>query len=233
MKDWKSLEQDARCAKAERDKRRVHFRIIQLLERVSLEELKQIVGAAEDEFLKEQAEVELWWRHFDKKPKNLINLIRTSKNTKKIRNAIIELGNLACRDAISTVIGFLDNIDLRDAAAMALRKMPTQEAFEPLIQSIRRYPHEGPECLLYALEVLDCSDAAELLVDLFIPEPDAIVVRDDIYRCFESKAVKLIPKDIKTSCCSKLRKAIENASSKDDDRELRQLLELVDQVKTV
>lgn len=233
MKDWKSLEQATRCAKTESDKWKAHFAIIRLLEKVPLPELKEIVGAAEDDFFKEQAQVELWWRQFDKKPDNLLELIRTSNDKNKIRNAIIELGNLKWRDALSTIIGFLDDIALRDAAAMALREMPTQEAFEPLIRSIRRYPSEGPQCLLYALEVLDSSDAGELLVDLFISAPDAIVVRDDIYRCFETKAVKLIPIDIKNSCCSKLRKAIENASSKDDAKELRQLLELVDQVEEV
>jgi hypothetical protein len=230
MKDWKSLEQVAQCAKTGRDKRKAHFAIIKLLEKVSLPELKEIVGVAKDEFIKKQAEVEFWWREFDKKPANLLELIQTSDDKDKIGNAIIELGNLKCKEAVNTLIGFLDDVELRNPAASALRKMPTQEAFEPLVQSIKKHP-DGAECLLYALEVLDCSDAAELLVDLFISKPDAIVVRDDIYGCFESKAVKLIPKDIKNSCCSKLREAIENASSKVDAKELGQLLELVVQVK--
>jgi HEAT repeat protein len=230
MKDWKSLEHAAQCAKTEREKRKAQFAIIKLLEKVSLPELKEIVGTAKDEFIKEQAEVELWWRKFDKNPKNLLNFIRTSNDKNKIGNAIIELGNLKCRDAVSTLIGFLDDIDLRDPAASALRKMPTQEAFRPLVQSIKRYPN-GAECLLYALQVLDCSDAAELLVDLFILKPDAPAVRDAIFVCFAKKAVKRIPKQVKDACRSKIMSAMKESQDQSNTKELRQFYEVLSQVE--
>jgi len=230
MKDWKSLEHSARCAKGEKEKRKVYFAIRKYLENALISELKEIVKATEDEFIKKQAEIELWWREFDKKPEKLLKLIQTSNDKEKIGMAVTEIGNLKCRDAVSTLIGFLEDIDLRDPAALALRKMPTQEACEPLIQAIKRYP-DGAECLLYALQVLDCSEAAELLVELFISKPNAIVVRDDIFVCFAEKAVKRIPKQVKDACFSKVLKAIEEAKDQSDTKELRQFYEVLSQVE--
>ena len=230
MKDWKALEHAARCAKSEKEKRKAHFAIVKYLEKALIPELREIVKATENELIKKHAEIELWWREFDKKPENLLKLIQTSNDKEKLGLAITELGNLKCRDAVSTLIGFLEDIDLRDPAALALRKMPTQEACEPLIQAIKRYP-DGAECLLYALQVLDCSEAAELLVELFISKPNAIVVRDDIFVCFAGKSVKSIPKQVKDACCSKVLKAIKESQDQSNTKELRQFYEVLSQVE--
>ena len=230
MTDWKSLEHNIRCAKGEKEKRKAHIAIRKYVEKAQPFELREIIKATENAFIRRQVEIELWWREFDKKPENLLELIQTSNDKNKIVNAVIELGNLKCRDAISMLISFLDDIDLRDSAAMALRQMPTQEAFEPLIKSIKQYD-DGVECLLYALQVLDCSDAAELLVDLFISKPNALAIRDDIYVCFKEKAVKRISKQIKDSCCTKILMAIKESRDRSNTKELSQLFEVLNQIE--
>ena len=220
------------CAKDEKHKRRAFIAIRKYLEKALVAELKNIIETTEDKLVKKHAEIQLWWQEFDKEPKNLLELIKTSNNKEKINIAIEELGNLKYRDTVSTLICFLGDIELRDSAALALRKMPTQEAFEPLVQSIKQDPG-GAECLLYALQVLDCSDAAELLVDLFVSAPNAPVVRDDIYVCFAEKAVKRIPREVKEACCSRLLRATEEPQSPNDTKELEQLYNLVNQIEEV
>jgi hypothetical protein len=232
VKDWKELEQAVKYAKDEKAKRRACFAIVTQLEKAPIPELEKIIQSAKDEFIRNRAEIELWWQEFDKKPKNLMKLIQTSNEKEKIQKAVDKLGDLKYWDAVGTLIGFLEDIDLRDSAASALRKMPTQESFEPLVQSIKQHP-DGAECLLYALQVLDCSDAAELLVDLFISKPSALIVRYDIYVCFAEKAVKCIPKQIKDRCCSKLLKAIEKSQDLTDTKELEQLYNSVNQIEEV
>ena len=231
MRDWRCLEQASQSAKTERDKRKAQRRIINYLEKVSFPELEEIVGAAKEKFLRRHAEVEFWWRKFDKKPENLLEFIRTSNDKDKIIEVIIELGNLKCMDAVSMLIGFLDDIELRNSAASALREMPTQKSFKPLIQSIKQEP-EGIECLLYALQVIDCSGAAEFLIDLFILNPDAPVVRDDIYVCFAEGAVKKISKTTKKKCCQKLISAIQQSNDEQNKEDLEQFYKVVNDVKT-
>lgn len=232
MKTWAKLLHFAQFAKDKKEKRKAGTAIRKYLENASMPELKEIIQTTEDEFIVKHAETQLWWREFDKKPENLLYLIKISNNKEKVNIAVEELGNLKYWDAVSTLIGFLGEIDLRDSTALALRKMPTQEAVDPLVQSIKQYP-DGAECLLYALQVLDCSNAAKLLVDLFIAKPKAPAVRDDIYVCFAEKAVKCIPKQIKDVCCSRLLKAIENNQDQTDTKEIKQLYNLVNQIEEI
>jgi len=232
MTNWKTLLNSMQRVKDKKHKRRAFIAVRKYLEKASVQELKGIIETTGDKFVRKHAKIQIWWREFDKEPKNLLELIKTSDNKEKINIAIEELGNLKYRDAINTLIGFLGDTELRDSSALALRKMPTQEAFEPLVQSIKQNS-DGAECLLYALQVLDCSEAAELLVDLFIPAPNAPAVRDDIYVCFSEGAVKRIPKEVKETCCSKLLRATETPQSPTDTKELKQLYDLVNQTEEV
>jgi hypothetical protein len=231
MRKCKELEIEAKNAKTNRNKRKFHFATINYLNKASLSELEDIFRKTKDKFTKEHVEVELWWRKFDKQPENLLDFIQTSKNKNKMISAIIEIGNLKYKNAVSILIDFLEDVDLRDSAAMALRQMPTQKSFRPLIQSIRQEP-EGIECLLYALQVIDCSKASEFLVDLFTSKPDAPVVRDDIYVCFAEGAVKKISKTTKKKCCQKLISAIQQSNDKHNKEDLEQFYKVVNAVKT-
>jgi hypothetical protein len=231
VKDWTTIEHAAQCAKNEREKRKAYSGISRIMEKALPSELEKIIEATKDGFIRKQAEVELWWRAFDKKPKNLLEFIQTSNDKDKIGNAIIELGNLKSRDAVNILIDLLDDTDLREAAAMALRQMPTQKSFRPLVRSIKKQP-EGVECLLYTLQVIDCSGAAEFLIDLFISNPDAPVVRDDIYVCFAEGAVKKISKTTKKKCCQKLISAIQQSNDEQNKEDLEQFYKVVNDVKT-
>ena len=232
MEDWVTLEEAEKNAKSEKEKRKVFRTILKKTEKASIAELDETLNSTNSKLIEKQIKLELWWRSFSKDPEKLLEFIETATDKDKISRAIIELGEIKHRNATNTIIKFLDDMDLRDSAALALREMPTQEAFKPLIQSIKKNP-DGSECLLYALELLDCSDAAELLVDLFILKPNAPVVRYDIYVCFSEGAVKRIPKEVKEVCCSKLLGATEEPRSPNDTKELKQLYDLVNQIEEV
>lgn len=230
MVNWKSFHYSLQHASDEKGKRLALANIRRLLERASSAELKEIQSEAEDEFIRQHAELELWWRDVEKEPDSLLKSIQTSDDKKRVEKAITELGNIKYPDAVDIIAGYLNDIDLRDSAALALRQMPSQKVFIPLLHAIKQHP-DGAECLLYALQVLDCSDAAEYLVELFISKPNALVVRDDIYVCFFDKAVKQISKKTKEICCAKLLKAIECSPSEDDIEELKKLYAVVLQIE--
>lgn len=222
MKQWETLQYLLQSAKEAKEKKQLRMAVQKFIEEASVAELKEISGVAGDEFLRQQAEIELWWKDFEKTPGNLLDVIRDSHNENKIGKAIIKLGNMKCWDSVDVLITFLTVNRLRDSAALALREMPTQKTLKPIVEAIQRNP-DGAECLLYALQVLDCSDAAEFLVELFISKPKALVVRDDIYTCFSKKAVRKVTRPTKVACCSKLAKAIEKSEDQNDIKELKQL----------
>jgi hypothetical protein len=232
MEDWVTIENAEKTAKSEMEKRKVFRAILRKAEKDSPLELEEALRNTSSKLITEQVKLELWWRGFPKDPEKLLEFIKTAKDKDKIERVITELGEIKHKGATNTIINYLDDIDLRDAAALFLRDMPTQEAFVPLVEGIKKHP-DGSECLLYALEVIDCSDAAELLVDLYISMPNAILAREDICTCFEQKAVKKIPENVKNSCCQKLHKAIENTTNKDDAEDMNRLLELVMEVEAL
>ncbi|NEW04681.1 HEAT repeat domain-containing protein [Paenibacillus sp. SYP-B3998] len=83
-----------------------------------------------------------------------------------------EIGNTRVIEAVPVLIHFLLNTEeniLRNAIAIALSDIGSEEAVEPLI-SLLKSPKtiKSRGTILYALESFDCSVHAELLLDLLI-----------------------------------------------------------------
>jgi hypothetical protein len=226
MEDWVMLEESESNAKNEKDKRRLFSALSKKIGKASIQELEDILDNTNSKLVKEQVKLELWWRSFCKDPENLHKFVKTATDEDQISRAIAELGEVKYRKAISTIIKFLDHVNLRDSAALALREMPTQDALVPLINSIKNNP-DGSECLLYSLEVLDCSDIVEFLVDFYISRPKAILVREDICSCFSGNAIKKIQVNKKNTCCDKLSDAIKNADDRENVECLNRLLSII------
>lgn len=100
---------------------------------------------------------------------SLEDLIRNNNINAAIKK-IENIGREKRKDFVPFLLEVLKKTDdnlLRNAVALALSDMRSQEAVEPLIELIQHPKTLGSKgTLLYALESLDCSQHIEVLVEL-------------------------------------------------------------------
>jgi len=73
--------------------------------------------------------------------------------------------------------------------------------------------------------VLDCTDAIELLVDLFISEDNAPLLRISVLECIRCDAVRHISTETLRKCICKIESAIQKTGDSDNLGELEELCE--------
>ena len=183
--------------------------------------------------VKNQIELEIWKRKLDRKPENLFKIVHKSKNQDMICEAVKELGKQKNKKALSLFIDLLKNKNpsIRTCAAIALANNPTQKAFQPLINAIKKHEESCSE-FIYALEALDCHTEVEFLVDLFISKPNAPMVRINIIECFEGNSIKSIPLETGGKIKTSISNAIRKSKDKTDKYELHRFYEEAVKPKT-
>jgi len=112
-----------------------------------------------------------------------------------------------------------ENPYIREGAAIGLRKLKDQHVFVPLIAQIKRAP-ELAEVLVYALGVLDCASEAEFLVELYVSQPHAPLLRMNLMDCFPPQTVRRIPDHNRKICLGKLNAGIQKAPNDEEAEEL-------------
>jgi hypothetical protein len=205
-------------------RRKTFLLISEYLKRISIPDLTIIIERSKDISVIKEAKFQLWLKKLDKSPDVLLEIIRNCDDEDKVCAVIYELVDQGYKAVANQLINLLAsaNATLRNCASVALREIPTQMALKPLISAIRNHP-DNCESLIYSLQTLDCSDATELLVDLFISNSNTPMVRIEIIDCFKEGAIRQIPKTIKYNCCLKIEKAIEQRANEDDIAQLKEL----------
>ncbi|XEC96686.1 HEAT repeat domain-containing protein [Paenibacillus tarimensis] len=138
-----------------------------------------------------------------------------NNNIEEAIDIISEIGNNKDVEAVPFLIHHLvdtNNNILRNAIAIALADIGSNEAIEPLISMIKNPKTIGYRgTLLYALESFDCSDHAQLIVDL-LGEDNFEVSRQSLL-LLESIADN-IPKEVKQKCIQKIQDKIVSLQDK-------------------
>jgi HEAT repeat protein len=138
-----------------------------------------------------------------------------NNNIEEAINIIREIGNNRDVEAVRFLIRYLigtDNNTIRNAIAIALSDIGSNEAIEPLISMLKTPKTIGARgTLLYALESFDCSAHAELITDLLCE--DSFEVSRQSLLLLMSNANN-IPIEIKQKCIQKIQEKIENLRDK-------------------
>ncbi len=216
-------------SKDEKEKRKAKMYLYHLMEQLPYEKLQQCILQSSDDFEKKIAEWHLWRRSLDKSFDNLLRIIRESGDEDKVREAAIILGEEGYTEAVDILIDLLRTSDspyIRDGAALGLRELKDPRAFIPLIDQIKKYP-EDCETFVYALEVFDCTSEVELLVDLFVSQPQAILLRLNIIECFKTGPVKKINSELVRLCCQKIEQAMLKSDSPSNTGQLEDLCAVI------
>lgn len=149
--------------------------------------------------------------------------MQVSELEEKIQNnnideAIQIIKEIGCRKDVELVpmlIHYLvetDNNILRNAIAIALSDIGSNEAIEPLISMLSHTKTIGSRgTLLYALEAFDCSSHAELITDLLFE--DRFEVSRQALLLLES-IVNNVPIEIKQKCVEKIQDKIDSLHDK-------------------
>ncbi|OHB56110.1 MAG: hypothetical protein A2Y07_01165 [Planctomycetes bacterium GWF2_50_10] len=196
-------------------------RLERILEKKTISELNQIIKSINNNVIIHRAKFEIWRKKLDRTPANLLNIIHYDDDDDRICEAITELGQQT-RDTVDLFIKLLKDKRsfVRTHAALALLDNPTQKALKPLITAIKKNKNNCAVCV-HALEVLDCTVAAEFLIDLFISKPNAPMVRLNIIECFEGDAIRSIPAEIGKKIKTTIFKAIQKSKDETDKYEIR------------
>jgi len=130
---------------------------------------------------------------------------------------IEEIGEKKFNDVVPFLINKLESTDnhmLRNAIALALSDIGSEEALEPIINMLKDPKTKGYRgTLLAALEAFDYSQYFEMIVD-FLYEGNFEVSRKSLI-LIES-VVKNIPDEIIKKCIIKIKNEIENLEEKID-----------------
>lgn len=194
----------------------------------SVNRKSRLKKSSRNKVINRSAQLEIWWRKLDRTPKSLLKIINHCNDEDKISEAVIELGKQKYKGAIDLFINLLKNksSSVRTSAAIALNENPVQKAFLPLIRAIKKHK-EHCSAFVFALEKLNCTEATEFLVDLFIAKPNAPIVRINIIECFEVGAVTTISSKIGRKIKTKISNAIRESKNKEDKYELRKFYKKV------
>lgn len=223
-----------RDSKDLKERRRATMSLSRLLEKETCPALRIRIQNSTDEVELKEAKFQLWRKELDRSLESLLDIIHNCDDEDKVDEAILAIGDQGYKEAIDTLVDLLgttSNSHIRDAIALSLREMPDQKkTYKPLIRAIRENPDDC-ETLIYALQVFDCSEAAEFLVDLFIAKPNAPVARISILGCFEEGAISKIRNEVKETCCVKIQNAIKSTGDENNAEELKELLKWVMRTK--
>ena len=217
-----------------KEKRKYVFRLSRLLKKESADELKERLDSSNDTVEIEECRFHLWCKELDRSLENLLDVIHKCNDERKVMEAIRAIGDEKYFDATNMLVSLLSNSNsfFRNTAALSLSKIPTQDILLPVIKAIKDNP-DNCESLVYPLQEIDCTEAIELLIDLFIKKEKSPLFRINVILCFKRGAVKRLTLEIKKMCCEKLTKAISNTNIESNLEQLEMLYEWVSKTEVV
>lgn len=212
-----------------KEKRKYIFRLSRLLEKESADEIKKRIRCSTNIIEIEECHFQLWCKELDRSLENLLDIVHNCADERKVGEAILYIGDEKYFEATNVLISLLSspNSFIRNTAALSLGKIPSPKILFPIIKSIKDNPNNC-ESLVCPLWEIDCTEAIELLVDLFIKKETAPLFRINVIRCFEKESVKSLTSEIKEKCCKKIKIAINSKNTQSSIEELEMLYEYMD-----
>lgn len=217
-----------------KEKRKYVSRLSRLLEKESAGELKERLESSNDTVEIEECRFHLWCKELDRSLENLLDVIHDCNDERKVMEAILAIGDEKYFDATNMLVSLLSssNSFFRDTAALSLSKIPTQDILLPVIKAIKDNP-DNCESLVSPLQEIDCTEAIELLIDLFIKKEKSPLFRINVIHCFKRGAVKRLTLEIKNMCCERITKATNNTNIESNMEQLEMLYEWVSKTQVV
>lgn len=185
------------------------------------------------EIEKEIAQWYLWRRHLDTSMSSLLCIIHEDRDADHVHEAAILIGEKKYVEALDDLIELLcqsKDAYIKEGAAHGLRELGDPRAFPYIVQQLRDNP-DFAEGFVYALELFDCRGILEMLIDLFVAQPKAALLRANVRGCIRNQDLDNTPESVLDNCLLKLDLAMQRAMDPDDVEELEALYKILKRIE--